>query len=52
MNSRLFDLLEASCGMSIPLQRDGGNPRNIRIDSGARAAEFPPELVKKTPKRQ
>ena len=51
MNTRLFDILEASGGMAIPLQRDGGAQKNIRIESGSRAADFPPELNQKAPAR-
>jgi N-acetylglucosamine-6-sulfatase len=51
MRDRLFDLLEQTDGMNIPLQRDRGNQNNLRDASKGKAAEFPDEF-KKPPARQ
>lgn len=47
MNRRLFDILESTGGESIPLSRDAGNVQRLRRSDGAKAAEFPPQLLKK-----
>lgn len=52
LNTQLFDTLEATNGMTIPLYRDRGAPNNLRRLGGGRQAEFPPELMRdpaKTP---
>jgi len=40
MNSRLFDILEETGGMQIPLQRDSGHQRNLRRISGSEQGQF------------
>jgi N-acetylglucosamine-6-sulfatase len=49
MRDRLFDILEQTNGMNIPLQRDrGGNQSNLR-NPAKRAADFPEEVYIKPP---
>ena len=48
LNTRLFAALEETGGMSIPLQADRGQQSNLRSDRRAKAAEFPPELIRKS----
>lgn len=45
MNKQLFDLMQDTGGMSIPLFRDSGGQSNMR--GGSKTAEFPPEMIKK-----
>ena len=49
MRDRLFDLLEETHGMNIPLQRDHGNAHqnNLRNPNKSKPADFPPELKRK-----
>jgi N-acetylglucosamine-6-sulfatase len=47
MNEKLFDLLEGTGGMSIPLYRDRGGQNSLRNPDGAKPADFPPEMVRK-----
>ncbi len=47
MNKKLFDTLEATGGMSITLYRDKGAQQNLRNSEGSKAADFPPELLRK-----
>lgn len=47
MNKRLFDELESTGGMSLPLSRDAGNVQRLRRSDRAKAAEFPTQLLKK-----
>ena len=47
MRERLFDLLEETNGMNIPLQRDRGEQYNHRNPDKSKAAEFPAELATK-----
>jgi N-acetylglucosamine-6-sulfatase len=47
MNRRLFDIIESTGGMSMPLSRDAGDVQRLRRSDRAKAAEFPPELMKK-----
>lgn len=47
MRDRLFDLLEETDGMNIPLQRDGGNQSNKRNPNADGAASFPPQFTGK-----
>ncbi len=49
MNKALFDEMERSGGMSIPLFRDTGNQNNKRSPSKGRAADFPDELKIRKP---
>ena len=47
MHERLFDVLEETNGMNIPLQRDRGGQENKRNPAKQRAADFPSELYGK-----
>ena len=47
MRERLFDMLEETHGMNIPLQRDRGNQMNLRNPEKEKAAPFPDELKRK-----
>jgi N-acetylglucosamine-6-sulfatase len=47
MRKKLFDILEATDGMSIPIQRDGGGQGNKRHPTRGESAPFPPELIGK-----
>lgn len=49
MSAKLFDLLEQSHGMQIPLARDAGERNALRNPEGPRQAPFPPILL--TPPR-
>jgi N-acetylglucosamine-6-sulfatase len=46
MNHKLFQMLEDTGGMSIPLYPDRGGTSNLRNPAGPKAADFPPELVR------
>lgn len=46
MRERLFEVLEQTGGMSIPLYPDRGGTSNLRNPKGSKAAEFPPELMR------
>jgi N-acetylglucosamine-6-sulfatase len=46
LNRKLFDLLEQTQGMWIPLYPDRGGSQNLRRASGAPTAQFPPELIR------
>jgi N-acetylglucosamine-6-sulfatase len=47
MNQQLFDVLEATGGMSMPLSRDAGDVQRLRRSDRAKAAEFPSQLLEK-----
>jgi len=47
MNREMFDLLQETGGMYIPLERDIGGQSNLRRKDGSRPADFPAELYKK-----
>ena len=47
MRKRLFDILEETNGMNIPLQRDRGGQQNLRSPERGKAAEFPEEFKRK-----
>lgn len=47
LNKRLFDDLEKTGGMFIPLYPDRGGSLNLRRVEGASQAQFPPELMRK-----
>lgn len=51
MRTRLFEVLEQTSGMSIPLQRDRGGVSTLRDPGGTGAAEFPEEF-KRAPRRR
>ena len=46
MRERLFDILEKTDGMNIPLQRDRGGVNNKRNEGKGKAADFPTEIYK------
>ncbi len=46
MRERLFDVLEKTDGMNIPLQRDRGGLNNKRNEGKGKAADFPAEMYK------
>jgi len=50
LNRQLFEMLEATDGMSMPLSPDAGDVQRLRRSDKAKAAEFPPQLIKATPK--
>lgn len=47
MRTRLFEVLEQTGGMSIPLQPDRGSQQSLRSPDRTKAAQFPAELLKK-----
>jgi N-acetylglucosamine-6-sulfatase len=47
MREHLFDLLEETGGMNIPLQRDRGGQSNLRSPEMSRGAEFPEEFKRR-----
>ncbi|MBI5282193.1 MAG: sulfatase [Candidatus Solibacter usitatus] len=47
MRQRLFDILEETGGMNIPLQRDRGGQQNLRSPDRSPASEFPEEIRKR-----
>jgi N-acetylglucosamine-6-sulfatase len=49
MRDRLFDILQQTNGMNIPLQRDRGPVMNLRSGARAKEAEFPPQMKKGSP---
>ena len=49
MRDHLFDVLEGTNGMNIPLQRDRGNQQNLRSPEKGRAVEFPDEFKRPAP---
>lgn len=49
LNQKLFDELERTDGMNIPLFRDKGNQSNKRNSNKGRAADFPDEFQVKKP---
>jgi N-acetylglucosamine-6-sulfatase len=46
LRQRLFRVLEATGGMSIPMSPDQGAQQNERRRDGARGAEFPPSVMR------
>ncbi|WP_321477739.1 sulfatase [uncultured Paludibaculum sp.] len=46
MRQRLFELLEQTGGMNIPLQPDKGSQQNLRSPNRSKAADFPPQLMR------
>ncbi len=51
MNQQLFDTLNETNGMQIPLYRDRGGQQNLRRKAGAKAAAFPAELMREKDRR-
>lgn len=47
LNKQLFETLSATGGMSIPLAEDSGEVNKLRRSDKAKAAEFPPELLRR-----
>ncbi len=47
MNSRLFELLKETGGLSLPLYPDSGSSSNLRDENGAAAVDFPKTMKKK-----
>ena len=47
MRTRLFEVLETTGGMSIPLQPDRGAQQGLRSPERSKAADFPSELKAK-----
>jgi N-acetylglucosamine-6-sulfatase len=47
MNTRLFELLERTDGLSMPLWPDRGSQQNLRHGGRSKAAEFPSEMERK-----
>jgi N-acetylglucosamine-6-sulfatase len=45
MNKQLFDAMESSGAMYIPLFRDSGGQSNKRNPDGSKRADFPPQLM-------
>ena len=45
MSAKLFDFLERTNGMQIPLSRDAGQRNDLRDPSASRAASFPPNFI-------
>jgi N-acetylglucosamine-6-sulfatase len=52
MNQQLFDLMEGTGAMQIPLFRDAGGQSNHRGPKDPAPATFPPELLKPPKKQQ
>ena len=50
LNRQLFDVLEATQGMSIPLSRDAGSVQRLRRRDKAKATEFPALRIAPPPK--
>jgi N-acetylglucosamine-6-sulfatase len=46
MNKQLFDMLAETQGLYLPLYPDRGGVQNLRRKTGAKVAEFPPELIR------
>jgi N-acetylglucosamine-6-sulfatase len=47
LKKRMFQLMEETGGMQIPLYPDSGGQMNLRHADGPKAAEFPPQLQRK-----
>jgi N-acetylglucosamine-6-sulfatase len=50
MNQRLFEILESTDGMNMPLYRDKGGQSNLRNPNGPPAAPFPKAFEQPPPK--
>jgi N-acetylglucosamine-6-sulfatase len=50
MRKRLFEVLEQTGGMQMPIWPDRGGSSNLRNPSGSKAADFPAEW-KRPPRR-
>ncbi len=49
LKTRMFELLEETGGMSVPLYSDRGSSQNLRNANGKKAAEFPDQLLREVP---
>jgi len=47
LNRQMFDVMEATGGMYIPLSRDRGRPQVMRRASGSQQGDFPPWMIRK-----
>ena len=45
MNKQLFDVMEGTGAMYIPLYRDVGGQSNRRVEGGSKRADFPTQLT-------
>jgi hypothetical protein len=52
MNAKLFDILEQTDGMSMPLYRDRGGVNKLRHPTRSKAAEFPADYEQRPRRRQ
>jgi N-acetylglucosamine-6-sulfatase len=52
LNQRLFEKLEATGGMWIPLKPDRGGSANLRRTGGSRPADFPAHLMREKSGKQ
>ena len=46
LNRRLWEVLEESGGMQVPLLPDAGGQQNLRRESGSKTADFPDYYLK------
>ncbi|QDV32467.1 sulfatase family protein [Tautonia plasticadhaerens] len=49
LKGRLFDTLEGTGGMTVPIYADRGGSQNLRNADGSPAAEFPEPLLRRVP---
>lgn len=47
MNRRLFEILDETGGMAIPLQSDHGGQANLRSSAGSPPGSFDPQLIRR-----
>jgi N-acetylglucosamine-6-sulfatase len=52
LNRKLFEVLERTQGLYIPLYPDRGGQQNLRHPGRSKAAEFPPHLMRKEKTQQ
>ena len=45
LKDQMFNDLQSTGGMYIPLYRDVGNPNNLRRPAGSKPADFPAEMM-------
>lgn len=48
LRAQMFELLESTQGLSIPVKPTDWGQQNLRREAGSKAAEFPPEFIKRT----
>ena len=48
LRAQMFELLESTQGLSIPVKPTDWGQQNLRREAGSKEAEFPPELIKRT----